>query len=241
MSVLVRSVVSLVVLLAACNANNTNQSVEDPWFPLNPDWEWHYSTVKSTKEGVTRGDYRIENLAPIEYFEERYLVRRDQHGTRFYYTRDDSGVYRIGKRTLVARDIQFDRQPRTVLPQPRNIGKNWFVDTHPYVMERLVPVRESFTRQNVFQMSYEIVSTDATVEVPAGRFENALHVRGTGTATVLADLARMRYGASDAEMITDEWYARGQGLVKLERTENFPNDLFVDGKFTMELISIEKR
>ncbi len=235
------AVVLLVSLLTGCGASDRDQSIEDDWFPLKPDWEWHYATVKHTSEGITRGQYRIENLAPVDHFEERYLVRRDQHGTRYFFSRDDTGVYRIGKQNLISRDIQFDRQPRTVLPKPRSVGKNWFVDSHPYVLERLFPVRETFTAQNIFQMSYEIISTDASVEVPAGTFENCLHVRATGTATVLADLAKLRYGASDAEMITDEWYAKGHGLVKLQRTENFPNELFSDGQFTMELLSIEKR
>jgi len=76
--------------------------------------------------------------------------------------------------------------------------------------------------------------------VPAGTFENTLHIKATGTATVLADLAKARYGASDAEMSTEEWYAKGFGLVKLVRTEYFPNDLFTDGTYTMELAEIKK-
>ena len=218
----------------------TDQTIDDEWFPLKPNWEWRYQTVKNSSEGVFKGEYLIENLGETNVNGDTYFVRRNDYGTRLYFSRDDSGVYRIGKQTLIAKSIAYDPSPRYVLPKPRTAGKTWFVDSHPYVMERLFPIRESFTRQNVFQMSYTIESTSATVTVPAGTFENTLHIKATGTATVLADLAKARYGASDAEMSTEEWYAKGIGLVKLVRTEYFPNDLFTDGSYTMELTELKK-
>lgn len=228
-------------LMVGCDrSESTDQTIDDEWFPLKPKWEWRYQTVKSNSEGVSRGEYLIENLGETDVNGDTYFVRRNDYGTKLYFSRDDSGVYRIGKQTLVAKSIAYDPSPRYVLPKPRSTGKSWFVDSRPYVMERLFPIRESFTRQNVFQMSYTIESTGATITVPAGTFENTLHIKATGTATVLADLAKARYGASDAEMTTEEWYAKGIGLVKLVRTEYFPNDLFTDGSYTMELTEIKK-
>ena len=229
------------LLITACDkSGTTDQTIDDEWFPLKPKWEWRYQTVKTNSEGVFKGEYLIENLGATDVNGDTYFVRRNDYGTRLYFSRDDSGVYRIGKQTLIAKSISYDPSPRYVLPKPRTAGKTWFVDSHPYVMERLFPIRESFTRQNVFQMSYTIESNNATVTVPAGTFENTLHIKATGTATVLADLAKARYGASDAEMSTEEWYAKGFGLVKLVRTEYFPNDLFTDGTYTMELAEIKK-
>ena len=231
-------IVGLVIstsVITGCN--NATQSIpESSYFPLNEGLEWQYSTIKRTDEGVTRGEYLIGSTGITTDFEESLLTRIDGYGTRFYFRADESGIYRLGKQNLISRDIQYDAKPRYVLPSPVTIGKSWFADSHPYVLQRLYPVRETFTRQNVFQMSYSVLDTAAQIEVPAGRYENCIHVRGTGTATVLADLVKGRYGASDAEIITDEWYALGVGLVKLVRTEVFPNELFADGTYTMELI-----
>ena len=230
-----------ILLMASCDGyKSIDQTIDDEWFPLKPKWEWRYQTVKTTSEGITRGEYLIENLGEINVNGNSYFARRNDYGTRLFFSRDTSGVFRIGKQTLVAKEINFDPSPRAVLPSPRSIGKTWFVDSHPYVMERLFPVRETFTRQNVFQMAYTVESTTETVTVPAGTFENTLHIKATGTATVLADLAKARYGASDAEMITEEWYAKDVGLIKLVRTENFPNELFTDGTYTMELQELRK-
>lgn len=239
---LVLVVVSLTTLfIAGCDRpGSTDQTIEDEWFPLRPMWEWRYQTTKRNSEGVFTGEYLIENLGETDVNGDAYFVRRNDYGTKLYFSRDTSGVFRIGKKTLVAKSLSYDPAPRYVLPKPRSVGKTWFVDSHPYVMERLFPVKESFTRQNVFQMSYTIESTNETVTVPAGTFDNALYIKGTGTATVLADLAKARYGASDAEMVTEEWYVKGIGLVKLVRTEYFPNRLFTDGSYTIELNELKK-
>ena len=230
-----------VLLTTSCDGYNaTDQTIDDEWFPLKPTWEWRYQTVKINSEGVTKGKYLIENMGEVDVNGDNYFVRRNDYGTRLYFSRDTSGVFRIGKQTLVADAISYDPAPRTVLPNPRSVGKTWFVDSHPYVMERLLPIRETFTRQNVFQMTYTIESTTDTVTVPAGTFDNTLRVKATGVATVLADLAKARYGASDAEITTEEWYAKDVGLVKLVRTEDFPNELFTDGTYTMELLELRK-
>ncbi len=230
-----------VLFTSSCDSHKTaDQTIDDAWFPLKPTWEWRYQTVKINSDGVSKGEYLIENMGEVDVNGDNYFVRRNDYGTRLYFSRDDSGVFRIGKQTLVAKGINYDPAPRYVLPKPRSIGKTWFVDSHPYVMERLVPIRETFTRQNVFQMTYTVESTTDTVTVPAGTFDNTIRVKATGTSTVLADLAKARYGASDAEIITEEWYAKEVGLIKLVRTENFPNELFTDGTYTMELLELRK-
>ncbi len=67
--------------------------------------------------------------------------------------------------------------------------------------------------------------------------ERCIKVAGEGKAALLTELAKARYGASEAEIDTVEWYAPGIGLVKVERLEVFPNELFVDGSPRLELES----
>ena len=224
------------VTLGACKPQ-AHTAVE--FFPLHGGARWDYRVTETTTRWQNEDSLTLQSLGARRYRNDDFHVRVNQHGTEYYLGVDERGVFRVGKRTLTEPDVTFDASPRFVLKYPLDVGQRWLADSHPYVIERMQPFREEFSRTISFQMIYTVESTTETVTVPAGEFRNCVKVSGEGKAVLLAELAKARYGAHEAEIDTIEWYAPGVGLVKLERLESFPNRLFVDGKLTMELTSYE--
>ena len=159
-------------------------------------------------------------------------MRRTSAGTDYYIGRDDTGVYRVAKRTIVELKPRPDKSPRWILRRPFQVGNTWSQETHPYVLRRLQPYEERLARNIQFKMAYQIDASNDTVQVPAGRFENCIRVDGDAQLTVYAD---GRTGYQDIEINTSEWYAPGVGLVKLVRTEPLSGEVFAGGSIVIEL------
>lgn len=218
------------LLLAACGEEQRS----DDYFPLAAGLRWEYRVVTTTRQSVERSEYAVENLGQTDVDDELYWLRRSSSGIDYYLQRDDSGVYRRGKRTLIEDTPRWDEQRRYVLKQPFTVQTQWEAESHPYILQRLHPFEERFTRSQRFLMSYRIDAIDETVTVPAGTFEHCLKVRGEAVAPILADPA---IGVSEVPVTTEEWYAPGVGLVRLSRREELNTTQVFGGEIVMELLA----
>ena len=119
-----------------------------------------------------------------------------------------------------------------MLPAAPAVGQHWSVPGRPYLLHRVRPVVEDLRQTRPFELEYGIEDTDATVEVPAGRFAHCVHVRGEASVYLVAD---PRFGPQDVPIVQDEWYCPGTGLVKLERREPIEAADVYGGSLTLEL------
>lgn len=214
------------LLLAACGKEPPD------YFPLTEGLHWEYRVVTTTRQGVERSAYAVDNLGQTDVDDEDYWLRRSSTGIDYYLQRDASGIYRSGKRTLIEYTPRWDERQRYVLKQPFTVQTQWEAESHPYILQRLHPFEERFTRSLRFLMNYRIEAIDETVTVPAGTFEHCLKVRGEAVAPVLADPA---IGVSEVPVTTEEWYAPGVGLVRLLRREELNTAHVFGGEIVMEL------
>ena len=217
----------LMIALTGCTPEHSG------YFPLDKGAEWSYRVVTTTEHGDTTEDsLQIENLGGSNFGSLNFFVRRTSSGTDYLIKENETGIFRVGKRTLANRHPRLDSEPRYVLKYPLEPGTEWRVTTHPYVIRRVHPNVEDYRRSITFPMSYHIESTSETVKVPAGTFENCIKVIGEADLTMYVD---PRIGWGDLPVITREWYAQGVGLIKLERTEHLDTGVFVGGTLVMEL------
>ncbi len=229
--------VFLALLLCSCQSQPPEPIAADDYFPLARGHYWHYQTRTSRGDATSFGDYRVENLGEVEREQERYRARRNSHGTEYLFRQDEQGIYRAGIKTITSSHVKHDPRKRYVLKTPLRTNEFWFNDSHAFVIERSQPLRERFWNTHPFEMEYQVTALDETVQVPAGVYEHCVRVEATGTVELLADVTQGRYGSSEGEIRTTEWYAPGIGLVKVLRQERFQNSLFVDGSFLIELTS----
>lgn len=224
------SLVFAAVLLQGCG------EAPSGYFPMQAGLEWEYRVTTEHRGDVETETYRVRNIHTRRTGRGIEVTRRTSDGTDYLLVQDDTGVYRAGKRLVVEHDIVPDASQRYVLKQPIELGTDWISSTHAYVLRRLHPYEDSLRRGTHLDLSYQIVAVDETVDVPAGRFEHCLLVRGLGNLTIYSDAV---LGFTEIPIETREWYAPNVGLVRLERIETLQTQVFSGGVRRFELLRFD--
>lgn len=206
------------------------------YFPMQVGLAWEYRVTTERRGDSETTRYSVRNIAARRTGRGVEVTRRTSDGTDYLLVEDDTGVYRVGKRRIVEHDIQPDPTRRYVLKQPLTPGTDWITSTHAYVLRRLHPYEDSLRRGTQLDLSYQIVAIDETVEVPAGRFEHCVLVRGLGNLTIYSDAV---LGFTEIPIETREWYAPNVGLVRLERIETLDTQVFSGGVRRFELLRFD--
>ena len=226
------------ILLFAISGCDADISSND-YFPLHKDVTWEYKVTEDLTNVKHIDTYTVTNLGEQsfkqgDYNELTVSARLTSDGTAYYFVQDDTGTHRIAKRTVVELKPRMDPEEIMVLPDMENltVGMTWSAETRPYALHGLRSHAVPDPRSNKFTLSYEIVSIDSVVDVPAGHFENSIKVEAKGVVGLYAD---PRLGYQDVNVIHTEWYAPGVGLVKLIREEPMDLDIYKGGTITFEL------
>ena len=238
MKLLAWMVLGVAIGLSGCSPSSGDAQA---WFPLEAGRSWAYQVstrgedpaspmVRSELTLRTFGAQAIEGLAggPAH-------LRRSDDGVDYWLRQDDTGIYRVGQRSELQDLIQLDAQPRYVLKFPLAVGTTWQAPTTAYLLKR----RQEFPREirhshPSIPMTYVIESLDEAVSVPAGDFQPCLRVRGEGKVRLFVDPVQ---GWRDVPLVTQEWYCRGVGLVKISREEIASSTFLSGGATLMELTS----
>ena len=217
-------------LLYACG-----KPAADDYFPLDKGLHWAYQVTITQPHRADSKTLTIENVATESVQDTPTTVRRTSDGTDYYIARQQDGLYRIAKRSVVELVPQRDEMPRMVLPATvrQAIGKTWSNVSMPYLIERVFEGNDEITAGSLrFPMTYTLTSVNETVSVPAGTFTQCVLVEGQTDLSLYTDV---RKGHSLVPITTREWYAPGVGLVKLVRDEPLDTDIYKGGTMTLEL------
>ncbi|MGR8918292.1 MAG: TapB family protein [Gammaproteobacteria bacterium] len=213
--------------LAACLAACGDGGVGSPYFPLEPGRNWQYRVVRTTMDGTTELRHAIRTVAPPQGFA---AARKTLDGRVLLYTVDAAGVHRIEPQ---AEQGSAAWRRSMVLPHEIAADTTWQAPGRTAVLENTGPPWETLFRINVeLDMSYRVEALAASVDTPAGRFEDCLVVRGRGRTN--ADVGNY-IGHTEIEVESREWYAPGVGLVRMERRETTGASALDRGSVSMEL------
>ncbi|MEP6720328.1 MAG: hypothetical protein ABJA77_02705 [Variovorax sp.] len=191
------------------------------WFPLEAGHRWTYRVVTQTEDGLVERETLVMHTLGAASDDAidggPAWRRRSDSGVDYWLRTDDTGIYRVAIKSDLDETPRPDKPLRFVLRAPFVKGTQWQATTTSYLLMR----RNEFPReirhghQNI-PMAFEIEADDESVDVPAGRFEHCLRVKGTATLRLYADPVR---GWRDMPLTSTEWYCRGVGLVRLQRDE----------------------
>ena len=212
----------VIFFLIGCSENNNS------YFPLAKKKYWSYK-IEIKPEIDQKTVYKKVNLSlgekklQINGEKEKSiypLLRED--GSIYFYSHNKDGIYRKGSSFLKDKNIHKQTSERIVLPKPEKIGRKWATESKTFLILKRYPYYDYRATTN-FQIEYEIISKNQTVITPAGKFKNCLFVRGTGKTKFIGD---SEIGTIEINISSEEWYAKGIGLIKSLRIEETDSDLF---------------
>ncbi|KQV88169.1 hypothetical protein [Pelomonas sp. Root1237] len=222
------------MVLTGCGRTPESQS----WFPLEAGHRWTYTvTTRSGADTSERESLTLRTLgsATLVLDDQPAWQRRSDSGVNYWLRADASGIVRVASKSDMQADPVADAPGRFVLKAPFVVGTQWQAPTTAYLLMRTAeyPREIKHSHPNI-PMTYEIEAVSDVVRTPAGSFSPCLRVRGSATVKIFVDAIT---GYRDQPLTTLEWYCRGVGLVKLERSEPSTSPMLVGGSRTLELES----
>ncbi len=219
-----------ILLITGCSNQDSS------YFPLEKGKFWSYKIEiqpevekKTTykKINITLGKKKLE----IDGNKTFYYPFLREDGSIYLYNTSREGVYRNGFAFSKDKKISSEKKKRLVLPAPLEIGKKWAVESKTYLILKRYPYYDYRATTN-FDIEYEIISRSEVVNTPMGRFNDCLLVKGVGKTKFIGD---SEIGSIEINITSDEWYAKGIGLVKSIRVEKTDSDLFGTTKMSQLL------
>ena len=223
-----------VLFIIGCSNQN------DSYFPLEKVKSWSYK-IEIQPEVEKKTVYKKINIAlgkkklVMDGDKKNFYPFLREDGSIYLYNFDKSGVYRNGFAFSKDKKISKEKEKRLVLPSPLKIGKKWAVESKTYLILKRYPYYD-YRATTKFDIEYEIVSSSEVVETPVGKFKDCLLVKGVGKTKFIGD---SEIGAIEINITSDEWYAKGIGLVKSVRVEKTDSDLFGTTKMTQLLENLQ--
>lgn len=224
----------LIAALAGCGRSPGADN--EAWFPLQAGHRWTYTvTTRSGADSVERESLTLRTLGAetLVLDDKPAWLRRSDSGINYWLRADEGGVVRVASKGDMQADPVADAPGRFVLKAPFVVGTQWTAPTTAYLLMRTHEYpREIKHSHPSIPMAYQIEAVADAVQVPAGRFSPCLRVRGSATVRIFVDPIS---GFRDQPLTTLEWYCRGVGLVKMERSEPSTSPMLVGGSRTLEL------
>lgn len=220
-------------LAAVCLALAGCGSGDRTLLPLDAGRWWYYEVDESVLDERRAQRVLVVNAGPVDAPGGRAWVQRSQRASADYLRPLGAGAERIAHRRP-GETLTRDTPPRVLLPEVLEPGAAWSVPSTLGLVESrtFAPADRIIVRRIPVTLHKVIAATDATVEVPAGRFRDCVRVDGRADVVVATDRGNAE---AAVEVETREWYAPGVGLVRLERTERSESRFLKTGRQTWRL------
>lgn len=226
------SMVALVLVCVSCS--HKNQS----YFPLNEGYKWHYDVTLITRDGLKNQKYILNNLGKSELDGKPVFLRRSLDGTILYYSEDDEGIVYLGNVSDLVPGLVFNADEQIVMRNPIKVDTTWEQKTLTRLLKKTGPPQKTELKIIAkVPLDVKIESLTDTVHVPAGEFRDCLKITMTGST--MKDAGNY-VGLTLVNVDQISWYARGVGLIKMERVETTQSHALDKGSLLVELTDFDK-
>ena len=230
-AVTVQALVASFMLLAGCNP----PPASSPYFPLDAGHRWVYDQTSEWENNTVEHEPVVLSTVGEQALAQGGVAwqRRSDSGVDYWLRADATGVFRIASKTDLDADPVPDPTPRYVLKAPLAVGTSWQASTTTYLMRRNAdfPPEIRHSHKPVL-MTYRIEALGEPVATRAGQFTDCIRVQGQAVLKLFADPVT---GFRDLPITSTEWYCKGVGLVKLQRSEPAKSSFLTGGVMTLEL------
>ena len=199
------------------------KDVSNSYFPLDDKKKWSYEVVITPEIDKPTVYKKINySVGKTKVKDKIFFPFLRENGSIYYYKKNKNGIFREGLSFDKDNAINFHKTERLVLPNQINIGDKWEVDSKTYLILKRYPYYDYRATTN-FKINYEVISKNKLIKTPFGKFNNCIYIKGTGKTKFIGD---SEIGAIEIKISSEEWYAKGIGLVKSKRIEETNSDLF---------------
>jgi hypothetical protein len=218
--------------VAGCRYGGTS------YIPLDAGWRYGYLLHLESEgtEGAAAFKSVAVNLPRREVAGVRATPRLFEDGRILYYTEDDTGLRAAafqepGEEATAAAPGQY------LLRYPLEAGSRWQTPGRTVLLTQRFLYSKALPVTIGIDLDYTVEKVGETVRVPAGRFANCIKLVAIGHTTVnTADNQK----TLDVSVDISEWYARGVGLIKSERTERAGDERAGNARLSTELEYLDK-
>ena len=223
------------LLLAACSAPPSSLS----YFPLEAGHRWVYDQTSEWENNTAQHAPLVLHSLGEQALASggKAWQRRSEREVDYWLRADSTGIYRVASKTDTEADPTPDATPRYVLKLPLAVGSTWQAPITAYLLRRNAefPPEIRHTHKPV-PMTYRIEALGEAVTTRAGAFKDCIRVQGQTALKIFTDPVN---GIRDLPISTTEWYCKGVGLVKLQRSEPAKSSFLTGGLLTLELTQWE--
>jgi len=209
----------------------------ESYFPLEAGHRWTYRVSSEWENGTfEREQFTLSNEGSDRLERSGSTWRRhSDSGLDYWLKSDETGIYRVAAKTDLEEDPRSDAAPRYVLKLPLAVGSSWRADTTAYLLRRRQEFPPEIRHSHpAIPMTYTLEALGQKVKTQAGEFTDCLRVKGVAGLRLFADPVN---GWKDMPLTTLEWYCKGVGLVRVERSEPANSTFLMGGTQTLELVS----
>lgn len=200
-------------------------------FPTTPGLWWYYATETKIRDEPRRQRLFIANVA----YDGRTLLQRRQGAWDHLYAVGNDAVEHQAYLYRMGSGRQAREAPAVLLPVPPTPGASWQFKSRLRLIETRTFAAEDrlANRYLPVEMTARIAADDASVSVPAGRYDDCVRVEAVGKTLVAADRGNLEV---EIVVTQTEWYAPGVGLVKTQRAERADSTFLKNGEYVQELL-----
>ena len=226
------SLLPAMLALAGC----AQSPMGDSYFPLPLGATWEYDVTSDINNIVSHETYTLSVDRTVDTDAGEVFVRRVEVpgsiGIEYWLRQEKDRITRIAQRIDADEQAKLDRNPQVILKLPVTVGATWMVPTELFVIAPKLEMGMGTTKMPKVMMTYIVEAMDETVAVPAGTFKSCARLAGNGNFTLYVDAVQ---GFRDVPIVNREWYCKGVGLVKVERSEILQSPYYSSGQIKMEL------
>ncbi|GJM05869.1 MAG: hypothetical protein DHS20C09_18650 [marine bacterium B5-7] len=210
---------------------------EQSYFPLSNGYKWRYNVLLETRDGLQKQKYILNNLGKSDLDGTPVYLRESLDGTILYYLDSNEGIYYLGSINDKQIKPEFHKDKQLVVPKPSEKSTKWEQSTTTKLLKKTGPPQKTVFEifANV-DLEARIESLDEEVVVPAGRFKNCMKITMSGSS--FKDAGNY-IGLTLVNVEQISWYAKGVGLIKMERIETTKSDALDKGTLLIELANFE--
>lgn len=221
----------ILIIFALLSSSCSTQDLS--YFPLKEGYKWRYNVIQTTRDGIQKQQYILRNFGETEINDKPAFVRYSLDGTALYYSISDEGILYLGSTNGQDINLEFNEDEQIVIRNPVSVDTYWEQSTITKLLKKTGPPQKTeFIIYAKVPLEVKIESLDEVVDVSAGRFENCMKISMSGSA--FKDAGNY-VGMTLVNVEQTSWYAKGVGLVKMERVETTQSEALDKGSLLIEL------